>query len=185
MIIKNKIESMEVIKKLKLNVLPIQYFERYYEEEIKEFMAKYPAKYYAVRIANCAMSNKHRLSVPQDELLEYCKNLTKFTINVSSFCYKENQIICGEIKIYKDMKIEYIVSNNSNYSVRDCYSDPDFSGQTDIYDKKIKNIKGFDTIIDYIFKYNLFDTIVEFTVFNCDVGLNNEKVVIYELRTDY
>lgn len=185
MIIENKIESMKVIKELKLNTLPEEYFEKYNEEKIKQFIEKYSEKYYAVRIKDSSMSNKHKLAVPKEELIEYCKGLKNFTINVSSYCYKENQILCGEIKIYKDMKIEYIVSNNPSYSVRDVYNNPDYSGKSDIYDKKIKYINGLNEIIDYIFEYNLFDIIVEFTVFKCNLGINNENIVIWELRTNY
>ena len=185
MVIKDKMESMEMIKTLKLNELPLQYFENYNKKNVLQFINKYPAKYYAVRIKHQCMSDKHKYNVLKEELFSYCKKLTNFTINISSLCYKENQILCGEIRIYKNMEIEYIISSNPCYSVRNCYNNPSFVGKTDIYDKKIKQINGFDITIDYIFKYNLFNTIVEFSVFDCNVGINNEKVVIYELRTDY
>ena len=42
-----------------------------------------------------------------------------------------------------------------------------------------------DIIIDYILLNKLTNIIVEFTVFNCKVGKNNENVVIWELRNEY
>lgn len=83
------------------------------------------------------------------------------------------------------MDIEYIVSNNPEFSVRDAYSKPDYSGKTDIYNRKLSKIKGMDLIIDYILLNKLTNIIVEFTVFNCKVGKNNENVVIWELRNEY
>jgi len=83
------------------------------------------------------------------------------------------------------MEIEYILSNIPGYSVRDCYNNPDYKGKSDIFDKRLTNINGVNEIIDYILKNNLTNIIVEFTVFNCLIGKNKEKIVIWELRTDY
>ena len=184
-IIKDKIQSMKCIQKLHLNILPEQYFEKYDVEQITEFLKKYPAKFYAVRIKEKAMSSKHKLAVPYEEVLDYCKDLSRFTLNVSSYCYKDNQILTGEVRIYDNMEIEYILSNTPGYSVRDCYNNPDYVGKTDIYNKKLLRIKGINEVIDYVLKNNLTNVIVEFTVFNCLLGKNNENVIIWELRTDY
>jgi len=48
--IKNKMQSIKYIKDLNLNVLPEKYFEKYDEEQITNFIKKYPAQFYAVRI---------------------------------------------------------------------------------------------------------------------------------------
>ena len=183
--IKNKQESMKYIKELNLNTLPEKYFEGFDEEKIRKFIEKYPAEFYAVRDKEKAASTKHKLAVPASEVVEYCKDLNKYTVNVSSYCYRKNQICVGEILIYDNMDIEYIVSNNPEFSVRDAYSKPDYKGKTDIYNKKLSKIKGMDIIIDYILLNNLTNIIVEFTVFNCRVGKNNENVVIWELRNEY
>ena len=183
--IENKRQSMEYIQNLHLNILPEQYFEQFKEDEIIRFLKNYPADYYAVRIKDKAMSSKHKLAVPYDEVLIYCKDLVHFTLNVSSYCYRNNQVLVGEIKILDNMEIEYILSNNPSYSVRNCYENPDYAGKSDIYDKKLLKIKGINEIIDYILKNDLTNIIVEFTVFDCKIGRNNENVVIWELRTDY
>lgn len=132
-----------------------------------------------------AMSSKHRLALPYEEVLNYCKNLSQFTLNISSYCYKENQILTGEIRIYDNMEIEYTLSNVPGYSVRDCYRDPDYVGKSDIYDKKLLQVNGLNEIINYILENDLTNLIVEFTVFNCLLGKNSQKVVIWELRTEY
>ena len=183
--IRNKQESMKYIKQFNLNVLPEMYFKEFNEEKIKDFIKKYPAEFYAIRDKGKAGSSIHRLAVPQEDVLEYCKDLKNYTINVSSYCYRNNQICVGEMLINDNMDIEYILSNNPNYSVRDVYSNPDYKGKTDIYDKKFLKIKGVNEIIDYILLHDLTNIIVEFTVFNSNVGKNNEKVVIWELRNEY
>jgi hypothetical protein len=185
--ISNKIESLKKIKELKLNQLPEKFFDEFNAKIIIGFLENNKAEYYAVRDKSTAMSPKHKLAVKNADVLNYCKNnkLQSFTINVSSYNYRENQICAGEICIHSDFTIDYILTNNPSYSVRDCYKNPDFKGVTDIFDKKIKYIKGFDAIIDYVIKYNLFDVIVEFTVFNCPIGANKENIIIWELRTDY
>lgn len=181
----NKMESMQIIKELNLNVFPERYFSEYNENNIKDFLNQYPSPYYAIRDKSKSASKNHQLAVPFEDVCEQCKGLSKFTLNVSSYCYKENQLCVGEIRVDNKMNIEYILSNNPSFSLRDCYRQPDYKGYTNIYDKKMKNIKGYDTIIDYILNHDLIDLIVEFAVFDCKVGINDDYVIIYELRTDY
>ena len=139
--IKNKFQSMNYIEKFNLNTLPEKYFEKYDRKQIIDFLKKYPANFYAVRVKEQINSSKHILALSYEEVPNYCKNLENFTLNVSSYCYKENQILTGKIRIYDDMSIEYILSNVKGYSVRDCYDNPDYIGIADIYDKKLLSIK--------------------------------------------
>ena len=48
-IIKNKLESIDKINKLGLNKFPEQLFKNNNEENVKRFLQKYPADYYAIR----------------------------------------------------------------------------------------------------------------------------------------
>jgi len=56
---------------------------------------------------------------------------------------------------------------------------------TTMEDDKLWEVPGFNDLIKYVIEHNLKDTIVEFVVFNHNVGVNNEKVLIVELRSDY
>lgn len=183
--ISNKLESMLFINYLGLNILPQKTFMKYNIEEITKFIKEYPAEYYAIRDKSKSGSKKHQLAVECEDIVEECKGLSQFSLNVSSYCYREHQICVGEIRIWDNMQIEYILSNNPEFSVRDCYAKPDYKGVTDIYDKKIKKIKGYDIIVDYILEHDLTNLIVEFTIFDCKLGTQNENVVIWELRTEY
>ena len=181
----NKIESAKWIKNLKLNILPEKIFFSYNKEEILKFLESYPVKYYAIRDKSLAMSKIHQLAVPYDEVCNYCEKLKMFSINVSSINYSYCQICCGELIIDDSGNINCILSNNPKFSLRDCYSNPDFKGQLSIFDNKFKDINGFEEIVNYILRKGLQNIIVEFTVFNENIGINNEKVIIWELRTDY
>ena len=56
---------------------------------------------------------------------------------------------------------------------------------SDIFDKNLNKIPNIFTIIDYILKNHLLDIIVEFSVFDKCVEIKKEKVIIWELRTNY
>lgn len=182
---KNKLDSLRLIDELKLNKFPEKFFTKFDNAEIEKFILEYPAEFYAVRDKSKAGSNLHRLKVSPSELAKYVKQMELFTINVSSANYAKNQLCVGEIIIKSDMTLSVILSNNPEFSLRDAYKFPDYNLKTNIYDKRLNSIAGLDLVIDYIFKYQLFDIIVEFAAFDIPVGINNENVIIYELRTDY
>ncbi|MBE7075957.1 MAG: hypothetical protein E7375_02700 [Clostridiales bacterium] len=154
-------------------------------KKILDFIKKYDAKFYAVRDMAKSNSKLFNLKVEKKNVVEYVKEQRNFLINVSSYNYTENQLCTGEIQINKDMKVSLTISNNKEFSARDAVRCPDFNFVCDIYDRRLKNIDGLQQVMDYIFQYNLFDVIVEFSSFDIPVGLNCENVIIYELRTDY
>lgn len=77
------------------------------------------------------------------------------------------------------------MSVDPSASVRDALKNPTFNLSTDIFDKKLNKIPYFDLIYQYIINHNLQDVIVEFALFDTEVGINNEHIVVYELRTHY
>ena len=70
-------------------------------------------------------------------------------------------------------------------SVRDAIRNPNFNLKTTIFDKELSRIPYFDYIYKYISDNNLYDIIVEFALFDKEVGEKKEKVIVYELRTNY
>lgn len=182
--IRNKLESYNKIIELGLNKFKEQLFKANEEEKVKEFLKENPAKYYAIRDKSKTRGN-FKLKVEYEKVLEEIKYYDLFTINISSINYKEDQLLVGEIEILSNNEVYIIVSTNPNYSVRDAISNPTFNIKTDIYDKKISIIPHFDEIYEYIVSHKLKDIIVEFALFDKDVGINNEKIIIYELRTHY
>lgn len=184
MIIKSKLESINKINELGLNKFPEQLFRKNEETKVQEFIEKYPANYYAIRDKSKACGI-FKLKVDYDKVLEEIKDYNLFTINVSSANYVDNQLLVGEIEFLSNGEVYAILSIDPAASVRDAIKNPTFNLKTDIFDKRLSKIPHFDFIYQYIMNNNLQDIIVEFALFNKEVGIKKEKVIIYELRTHY
>ena len=184
MLIRNKLESMKKITELKLNKFPEQLFTENDTEKVKEFLHMYPAKYYAIRDKSKA-GGVFKLKIVAEDVLNEIRDYSLFTINVSSANYIENQLLVGEIEILSSGEVYATLSVDPSASVRDALKNPTFNLNTDIFDKKLNQIPYFDLIYQYIISHSLQDVIVEFALFDTKVGINNENIVIYELRTNY
>jgi len=181
----NKIESVEYIRKLKLNAFPERLFKKGDEKDLISFLDAHPVKYYAIRDKTKMNSSKFTLNATKEEVLILCKEMEKYTVNISSHNYRDNQVIVGEIQIKPDEQLYLIASSNPNHSLRDAYQEPTYNMVTYLNDAKLKKIDGLNIIIEYIINHNLQDIIVEFSVFNVPIGINKEPVIIWELRTEY
>lgn len=184
MFITNKLESIRKINELGLNRFQEQLFTENDTEKVKEFLSKYPAKYYAIRDKSKS-GGIFKLKIAYENVLNEIKGYSLFTINVSSANYAENQLLVGEIEVLSDGRIYTTLSTNPTYSVRDALKNPSFNFSTDIFDKKLNQIPYFDMVYKYIIDYRLQDVIVEFSLFDKEVGIKNQNIVIYELRTHY
>lgn len=182
--IESKLESVKKINELKLNRFPEELFKSGEEERVLAFLEKYPAEYYAVRDKS-KVSGNFKLKVDYDRVLEEILEYNFFSINVSSINYVDNQLLVGEVEFLANGEVYATLSNDPAASVRDALRSPTFNLKTDIFDKKLKGIPHFDFLYNYIVTHNLKDVIVEFSLFDKDVGINKEKIVVYELRTHY
>lgn len=185
MIIKNKIESMNKINELGLNKFPEQLFKRNEEKKVKEFLQNYPAQYYAIRDKSKS-GGTFKLKVNYNKVLNEIEDYDLFSINVSSANYVNNQLLVGEIEFLSNNEVYATLSIDPSASVRDALSNPTFNVKTSIFDDAlITKIPHFNIIYNYIIEHNLKDIIVEFALFDKDVGIKKEKVIVYELRTHY
>ncbi len=184
MIINKKIESIKKINELELNKFPEQLFGENEQAKVEEFLVKYPVKYYAIRDKSKA-GGIFKLKVALEDVLSEIRGYQLFTINVSSANYVENQILVGEIQILANGEVYATLSVDPSASVRDALRYPTFNLKTDIFDNKLNNIPHFDFIYQYIVSNNLQNVIVEFALFNTEVGIKKEKIIVYELRTHY
>lgn len=182
--IKNKIESINAIKELGLNRFPEDLFKVSEVARIVEYLEKTKAPLYAIRDKSHAQG-LFLLAVPYDEVLNSIKDYEIFSINVSSLNYVDNQILVGEIEVKSNNELYLTVTTKNDASVRDAVREPIYNLKTDIFDKRLRHIPGFSEIYCYIMEHKLMDLIVEFAVFDKGVGIYNENVIIYELRTDY
>lgn len=182
--IKNKLESIEKINKLNLNRFPEELFKVEEEEKVKDFLKRYPAQYYAIRDKS-KPGGIFKLKVENSDIFKEITKYTLFSINVSSANYADNQLLVGEIEVLSDGEVYATLSTDPKASVRDAVQNPIFNLKTDIFDKNLNKIPYFDFIYYYIINNNLQDVIVEFALFNKNIGIYNEKIIIYELRTNY
>jgi hypothetical protein len=184
MVICNKLESIKKICELELNKFPEQLFTENDTGKVKEFLDMYPAKYYAIRDKSKA-GGTFKLKVVSKDVLNEIREYSLFTINVSSANYVENQLLVGEIEILSNEEVYATLSVDPSASVRDALRNPTFNLSTDIFDKRLNKIPNFDLIYQYIINHNLQDVIVEFALFNTEVGIKKQNIVVYELRTHY
>jgi len=183
-IIKNKLESINKINELKLNKFPEQLFRKNEETKVEKFIDEYPAKFYAIRDKSKA-GGTFKLKVDYNKVLDEIKGYNLFTINVSSANYVDNQLLVGEMEFLSNGEVYAILSVDPTASVRDALADPTFKLKTNIFDKRLNKIPLFDYIYQYISNHNLYDVIVEFALFDKEIGTKQEKIIIYELRTHY
>ena len=182
--IKNKLESYNKIVELGLNRFPEKIFNSSEINEVQDFINTYPANYYAIRDKSKA-GGVFKLKVEPQNIMNEVSGYDLFSINVSSYNYIDNQLLVGEIFI-SNTSVNAILSTNSRYSVRDAIRNPDFNFMTNIFDDKTLNqIPYFDEVYKYIVDNKLQNIIVEFAYFDKPVGINNESIVVYELRTEY
>ena len=182
--IKNKIESYNKIIELGLNRFPEKIFKANEINKVQDFIDRHPANYYAIRDKSKA-GGVFKLKVEPQDVLNAVSGYELFSINVSSYNYITSQLLVGEIFI-SNTTVNAILSTKRGYSVRDAIKDPDFNFTTSIFDDKTLNqISCFDKIYQYIIEKKLQNVIVEFAYFDQPLGINNENIIIYELRTDY
>lgn len=181
--ISNKLESYNKIIELGLNRFPEKIFKSSEINEVQDFINEYPATYYAIRDKSKA-GGIFKLAVNKDDVLSEIMGYELFSINVSSFNYVDNQLLVGEICVGSN-EVSAILSTNSKYSVRDTLRNPDFNFVTSIFDERLNDVPYFDNVYKYIVENKLKNVIVEFAYFDKPVGINNECIIIYELRTEY
>jgi len=181
--IKNKMESYEKIIKLNLNRFPEEVFRRGENKKINKFVDENHVEFYAIRSKD-VIGYKTKIKVPRDLILEEVENHDLFSISVSSYNYNKSLILIGDIRIDKNNGI-WLLASKTDYPYKFTNATPEYNLDTKIFDKELNYVLGFDSIYKYIVEKNLIDIIVEFAVYNEPVGILNEPIIIFELRTDY
>jgi len=179
----SKAHSASIISKLNLNRVPEIVCDIYEASVIESFCDKYVVKKYILRDVENP-SGKYFLCHNKDECLKSAKEfLGAFSLAVSCFSY-ENIVLLGEIYLTKD-GIIIVGSDDKTVHHRNVYQKAIINCNTTLDDDKIWKVDGVEDLIAYIVKHNLYDVIVEYVVYDKPVGINNEKVLIVELRSDY
>ena len=148
-------------------------------------MEEYPTEYYAVRSKEIVGCKKNNFKTPRNNVLDEIEKFDLFTINVSSYNYTSNLVLIGDIMISKNNEVWFIGSTNPNFTGKMAERYPEFNYATNIFDKRLDLIPGFNLIYEYIVNYDLIDVIVEFALYNYPLEIYNEQIIIFEIRTDF
>ena len=183
MIIKNKYESIEFIKKNHLNNFGEEVFKSTEIDKIKDYLNNHTEKYYLLK-DKTRTNGKFYLNLTKEEVLQHVPEYKVLGLDVASYNYLDHKVLLGEIVLTKDMNLILSGSYHKDSHHRN-FREPNVFLRTNLFDRKVKYVKGLDIVIDYIFKHYLFDMIIEFCVYDIPVGLNKEKIVIFEVRTEY
>ena len=186
--IKDKKDAIIKMKEMRLNYFPVEVFSVTDKEGIKAFFDKYKAEEYVMR--NPSRTNAKFYFVKDYD--EAIKTLPKFkkevTIDVSYRPYKEDIVLVGDIKIHKGWgagTVDLTARTDIEATNRNIYENPEYNLHASLDEDRVWRIPGFDKIARYISDHELYDVIVEFSVYSCKLGINKENVVISELRTAF
>ena len=181
--IKSKRHSSELIKKLNLNGVPEVLFKEYDEVKIGEFCDKYKDPIYILRDLSCP-SGKYFICKSKDDCLMNAKNYDgEFSLAVSCGSYT-GKILLGEILISNN-RVVIGARNDKESHHRNIYDNPCINLDTDWNDKRLWKIDGVEKLFNYLASNKIYDTIVDFVVYDHEVGINNNDVLIVELRSKY
>lgn len=187
--IKDKKDSINVMKDLRLNYFPLQAFEVDDIEGISAFMEKYPAKEYVLRSANKAKGDFFFVENIQQAKEKLCYFEKEVTVSVSYNEYKEDIVLVGDIIVHKNSgqsdTIDLTARTDSEATHRNIYEKPEYNLHAGLDEDRVWDIPGFSKIMRYVSDHELYDVIIEFAVYDCKIGINKENVVICELRTGY
>lgn len=181
--IENKQESLKWIKEKKLNHFGEEYFFKNDIAGVTSFLEKYPVKYYFLRELTPSTSNVF-YNLSKEEVLEKCRLYEHFGLDISSNNYQNHRILCGEMILDKEGNLTLSGSINKNSTHRN-FIKPNYFLETTLEDRKLKYIPTLDIVIDYFIQHELWNVIVEFCTFDIPLGTEHEKIIIYEMRTDY
>ena len=183
MIIKSKKHSSELIKKLDLNRVPEILLDEYDYDKISAFCDKYKEPLYILRDLESA-NGMYFFCKSKSECLENAKEYKgRFSLAVSCSSY-EGKILLGDIMI-GDNRVVIGARNDPLSHHRNIYDKPCICLDTDWDDKRLWKVDGVEKLFNYILSKKLFNVVVEFVVYDRKVGINQDEVLIVELRTDY
>jgi len=150
--------------------------------KVDAFLDKYDAKYYAVRSIDI-VGYKSKIKILKESVALEVVNHNNFSLSVSSHNYDDALLLIGDVKIDYDDNVWLLASTDEYPKISK--NNPDYNLSTTVFDKKLNNVRGFDSLFSYIVEHGLVNVIVEFAVYDEPVGICNEKVIVFEIRTDY
>lgn len=180
----NKYESDCAIVRLGLNkMLEGIFTSKSSQEDLIKFLDRNKHDHYNIRDKSDP-SGKFQYKLTRDEVIENSKDYKKkFSVYESLAEADKTLILQGEIQIDKDFVMMASLSDVKGISNRIAMQEPKYNIHGfDLTDKREPSIRGLSKVLDYIISKELLDVVVEFSLFEIPVGINNEDIIIWELR---
>ena len=187
-IIKDKKDSVIKMKEMRLNYFPLEVFEVDDYQGIKDFIQNHPAEEYVLRSANKAKGDFYFVNNFEEVLEKLPLFEREVTISVSYNPYKEDIVLVGDIIVHRNNgseSLDLTARTDTEATHRNIYENPQYNLHASLDDDRVWDIPGFSKIMRYISDHELYDVIIEFSVYSIRIGVNKENVVISELRTGY
>lgn len=188
--IKNKFQSKEFISIKNLNtIITSQLFNTVYDLfNIVSFLSKTNhITHYGIR--ENKPSGLFTYAVDRTDVIKtIAENYAGKQFYICESMYfndKDNMLIQGDFYLSEDFILSCGYSDVLGQSLRE--SSKKFPYQFNNIDLKSNNQsnklnKNIQYIIDYLIINNLFNMIIELTLYNCKVGINKENILIWEVR---
>lgn len=181
MAINTKEMSKRSIDILGLNTVVSKKFKRTDLYSILNFMDISGAETFNIRDAK--VSGKFKYNLTKTEVIVNLKDYEYLYLFVSMAPYdKEGMLLQGEILIDSDWNLSATLDTKQETSNRVAMHNALHKVNCNIVENKLPNIKHLSEVVDYCLGKNLFNCVVEFTLFKSKVGINSEQIIIWELR---
>lgn len=177
---RSKVQSKQLIEDLRLNAVRSSMFKASDFLAIDSFLNSSQSELFNIR--DPRVSGKFLYGLSKGQVVASLSDYDIVHINDSMKPYDGALVLQGDLEITKDSNVTATLDDTPNRSQRDAVTFPKYNVKRDLKDGSVHWVHHLDEVIDYCIQHNLFDIVVEFTLFNEKVGCNNENLIIWELR---
>lgn len=179
--IQSKKESDRIIEKLAVNKMLEGIFTTETLDQLPIFLNEHQYPFYNIRDKS-ESAGKFLYKKTASEILTEAPKYSKFSVYESLAEADEKLILQGDIQIDSKFNLLASLSDIKLISNRKAMHNPVYNLKLDLKQKREPYINGLTYVIDYIVEHGLLDCIVEFSLFDIKVGVNNENIIIWEMR---
>lgn len=190
--IRSKKDSNKIIKDLGLNVVKYKVFnvDDNVKREVTDYMIENGDlnKEWNIR-DNDNYSGKFISNVKTQEVfgLDF-SNTSSIKVSESMKKYDtENLVAQGDVWVDKGYNVRATISNKPGHTLREATSVVGLFDTVEynfVLEKcPVKHRDVVNSIVDLICEHELLGCIVEFTLYNTKVGVSNEEIVVWEIRS--
>lgn len=192
MTVKSKADSNNLIKRLGLNKVKYKIFNvtDNVKNEVAEYMLSNGSRDTLWNIrdnTNYAGKFTEGVSISSLDGVDF-NGMQSIKVSESMSTYDRNNLVAqGDVWVDREYNVRATISTKTGYTLREATSKAELFDTVVynfVYGKcPVKHREVIDSIVDMMCNLGLLGCIVEFTTYNTEVGVNNEKTVIWEIRS--